>query len=100
MPKVYNKHHRDAPKDAVYGGRPSWLGNPFIVNVDGSHDECVDMFEAWLPSQPELLKRILEELPGRDLVCFCKPKRCHLDIVLSLANPPLEPRKILHVRTK
>jgi hypothetical protein len=29
MPKVYNKRHKNVPKDAVYVGRPSKWGNQF-----------------------------------------------------------------------
>ena len=27
------------------------------------------------------------ELTGRDLVCFCAPRRCHADALLAAANP-------------
>jgi hypothetical protein len=76
--KVYNKHHGDAPADAVYIGRGSPYGNPFILGKDGDRDTVCDLFE-----QHVLPFLDLSPLIGKDLVCFCKPKRCHGDSILS-----------------
>lgn len=86
MPKVLNMkkvHH--APKAAVYIGRPSKWGNPFIIGVHGSRQWCTDSYAIWIQSQPHLMKDI-PELRGLDLVCWCAPKVCHGDILLDLAN--------------
>lgn len=80
-PAVYNKHHKMAPADAVYCGRGSPYGNPFIIGVHGTRDEVCDRFEK------EILPTLdVSALRGRDLVCFCKPKRCHCDPILVKAN--------------
>lgn len=77
-PRVYNKHHNDAPADAVYIGRGSPWGNPFKIGRDGSRDEVCDRFEL------EVLPTLdLEPLRGKDLVCFCAPLRCHGDSILA-----------------
>ena len=77
MPKVYNKHHHDAPADAVYIGRGSPWGNPFRIGVNGSRDEVCDRFEQ------EILPTLnVEPLRGKDLVCFCNPARCHGNAIL------------------
>lgn len=80
--KVHNKHHKTAPKDAVYIGRGSPWGNPFVIGKDGNRDEVCDKFET------EILPNLdLEPLRGKDLVCFCKPARCHGDsIIKALEN--------------
>lgn len=90
MPRVYNKHHKNAPAEAVYVGRPSKWGNPFIIGRDGERAECVEKFRTML-QQPDTfwsVKRaeIRAELKGKDLVCWCAPKPCHADILLEIAN--------------
>src|SRR5690554_1725270 len=76
--KVHNKHHRTAPTDAVYIGRGSPWGNPFVIGRDGTRDEVCDRFER------DVLPMLdLAPLAGKDLVCFCAPKRCHGDSILA-----------------
>ncbi|MGB3388463.1 MAG: DUF4326 domain-containing protein [Pseudaminobacter sp.] len=69
----------------VYIGRPSKWGNPFVIGRDGSREEVIEKYRAWLASQPELLDA-LDELRGRDLVCWCAPQGCHGDVLIELAN--------------
>lgn len=76
--RVHNKHHKTAPPDAVYIGRGSPWGNPFKIGRDGTRDEVCDLFER------EVLPTLdLTPLIGKDLVCFCKPARCHGDSILA-----------------
>lgn len=86
MPSVFNKYHGDAPPDAVYIGRPSKWGNPFIVGKHGERGECVVLYRHWLLENEELMEQVRAELKGKDLVCFCKPRACHGDILLEVAN--------------
>lgn len=80
MPKVYNKHGT-YPANAEYCGRGSPLGNPFIMGVHGDRDEVCDLFEyVILPFLD------VSDLRGKDLLCFCAPKRCHCDAILKKAN--------------
>jgi hypothetical protein len=70
MAEVYNR--KNAPAGAVYIGRGSPWGNPFVIGKDGTRDEVCDRFEK------EVLPYLdVEPLRGKDLVCFCAPKRCH-----------------------
>lgn len=85
MPKVYNKHHKNAPKEAVYIGRPSYYGNPFTVEQYG-RDRAIAMFEERLLTSPKAIATVKKELRGKDLVCWCKPAPCHGDILLKIAN--------------
>ena len=85
MPKVYNKRENH-PKDAVYIGRPSKWGNPFIIGRHGGRDEVISKYEEYLRNIPELVKAVKEELEGRDLVCWCAPEACHGDVLLKIAN--------------
>jgi hypothetical protein len=85
MPRVLNKHAVGVPSGAVYIGRGSKWGNPFVIGRDGDRDEVCDKYALWILQQPDLM-RCIGELEGRDLVCFCAPKRCHGDILLRWAN--------------
>jgi hypothetical protein len=90
IPQVLNKRalHGPLPPTAVFCGRPSPLGNRFVIDRDGTRDQVCDQYEAWLPTQPHLMARV-RVLTCYDLVCFCAPKRCHCDFILRLANPHL-----------
>ena len=71
----------------VYIGRPSKWGNPFVIGKDGSRDEVIAKYEAWLISQPALIAN-LPELAGKTLGCWCAPFACHGDVLSRLANQP------------
>ena len=86
--KVHNKYTGTAPVDAVYIGRGSPYGNPYVIGTHGDRDHVCNMYEKHvLPTLD------LEPLIGKDLVCFCHPKRCHGDsIIAEIArrHPPTE----------
>ena len=92
MPRVWNKRDPKMPLDnVVYVGRPTKWGNPYshLPNVKGTiqvetRDKACEQYEKWFwmhgPSQD------IEELRGKDLVCWCAPQRCHADFLLRIAN--------------
>jgi hypothetical protein len=47
-------HCKRAAHD-VYIGRPSKWGNPFVIGRDGTREDVIAAYEAWLLEQPELL---------------------------------------------
>ena len=78
----------------VYIGRGSRWGNPYshkegtlAEHVVGSRTEAIQKFEEYLLSNQDLMSS-LEELKGKTLGCWCKPKSCHGDILLRYANGP------------
>lgn len=77
------------PENAVYVGRPSPFGNPFLVRKHGA-EQAVVMFRVWLrmPNQLDLRNRIRRELRGRDLACWCPvdAEHCHADVLLEIAR--------------
>ena len=83
--KVHNKYKNTAPSDAVYIGRPTKWGNPFVIGKDGTREDVIRKYEEWIVTQPNLMQA-LHELRGKDLVCFCAPQGCHGDVLLKLAN--------------
>jgi len=82
------------PTDAVYVGRPSRWGNPFVVGRDGDRALCKERHRAWImaPAQAALRARVRAELRGKWLACWCRPDQdCHADTLLEIANRPVAP---------
>ncbi len=77
-------HCRREPYD-IYIGRPSRWGNPYTVGRDGSRERVIAMYEEYIRSQPHLMAA-LPGLRGKTLGCWCKPKACHGDVLVELAN--------------
>jgi hypothetical protein len=76
----------------VYIARPSIWGNPYSHKPDtlaefrvASRSEAIQKYREWIVTQPELMAK-LPELRGKTLGCFCKPKRCHGDVLVELVN--------------
>ena len=79
------KDLRGLAGNAVYVGRPSIWGNPFVIGKDGSRAEVIEKYETWLMSQPQLLSK-LHDLRGKILL---RPGPCDADVLLRLANKKL-----------
>ena len=88
-PTVLNKYKDEIPKNAVFIGRPSMWGNPFVIGIDGDRDTVICKYEEWLHSNPAMIHAVKRMLAGKDLVCFCSPNPCHGDVLLSIANSPM-----------
>lgn len=80
--KIVNRHTE--PYD-VYIGRGTVWGNPFEVGKHGTREEVIEMYRVWFSGQWDLIDR-LDELRGKVLGCSCKPKACHGDILVELAD--------------
>ena len=81
MPRVYNIKDINIPNGAVYCGRGTKYGNPYRMKSEADRDMVCDRFIK------EILPTLdVSELAGKDLVCHCKPKRCHCDAILKKAN--------------
>jgi len=89
--RVLNKHATGRHDGAIYIGRGSKWGNPFRIGVDGDRATVIAKHACWLRDQHHLL-RALDELRGKDLLCFCAPAACHGDLLLRLANATREER--------
>ena len=91
------------PAGAVYVGRGSKWGNPFVVGRDGTRAECVDLYRkllaglicltrtANIDEQRRALRHAanhLGDLKGKNLACWCRVdgKPCHADVLLEIAN--------------
>lgn len=93
---VLNKHKHGIPAGAVYIGRGSKWGNPFVIGKDGDRDQVCDKHAQYLWKQIQTKQLTLQELvalKGKDLVCFCAPQRCHghtLERAIAWAEKELE----------
>jgi len=69
-----------------YIGRGTLLGNPYVIDKDGTRDEVIAMYEKYALKDPEVLDAI-EALPESAILgCFCKPKHCHGDVIIKIWN--------------
>ena len=77
---------------AIYIGRGSPLGNPFVIGRDGDRDEVIHRYRNWfamkVKSQDSVVMAELRRLyrihrDAGDLVlgCFCAPQACHGDVI-------------------
>ena len=83
MTCVVNKYKEDYD---VYIGRGSKWGNPFVIGRDGDRYEVVEKYKQYLKKQiknGEVTKTDLQSLAGKRLGCFCKPKKCHGDVLVK-----------------
>ena len=74
-----------------YCGRPSVLGNLFQIGIDGSRDEVIEKYRVWLEqallhdarvrNEFLALVRAYKDFGELTLVCWCKPLKCHGDVL-------------------
>ena len=84
------RNHRGA---RVYVGRPSVLGNPFVLGCDGDRAAVIAQYRRWLWQQVQResgavwdeLQRLatLAETTDLTLGCWCSPQPCHADVIKS-----------------
>ena len=77
--------HCKKDKYDVYIGRPTKWGNPFTIGKDGTREQVIEKYKEWVQHQSDLMNS-LGELKGKVLGCWCKPKKCHGDILVELSE--------------
>lgn len=87
FPTVINRHKQVAPRGAVYIGRGSIWGNPFKLEDYGyNRDKVLQLYSTHLDNllnDPSTKEKFLELVNCSSLVCYCKPKPCHGDVMLD-----------------
>lgn len=86
--------------EAVNCTRPSQLGNPYIIGLDGDAKKCVELFrgrteqfmnqhkkpgfEGW----HEAFRKSVADARGKNIACWCGLDKqwCHADVLLEIAN--------------
>lgn len=86
MTKVVNLRREKYTK---YIGRPSILGNPFVIGRDGTREEVVAKYFEYVVQRMDTDKKFAAEVKSckdETLGCFCHPLLCHGDILADLAD--------------
>ena len=66
----------------VAGANESKWKNPFPVEKF-ERDKCLQKYKNYIMDNNKLLNE-LSELKGKTLGCWCKPEKCHGDILIEL----------------
>ena len=70
------------PANARYVGRGTRFGNPYSLK-EYDRETSLRLYVEWLEKQLAADPAFLDELRGRDLMCWCKPTdACHVDILI------------------
>ena len=66
----------------IFIGRGSKWGNPFVIGKDGDRNLVIEKYIEYFENNDEL-KKDIEELKDKNLVCYCAPEACHGDYLLK-----------------
>lgn len=90
---VGNKNHGD---EGEYVGRPTILGNPFVMKYEIDRDWACNNYTKWFQEKlaiqdPKVLGELrrlyrLGQKGPVKLICFCAPRRCHADTIANYLN--------------
>ena len=89
--RIVNKRNYNNP--GIYAGRPSPLGNPFVIGRDGDREEVIRKYRDFLKTALRNDRRIkaeferLQELNKKGdviLICWCAPSKCHGDVIKEI----------------
>lgn len=60
--------------------------NPFKITKESGRDECIEQYEKYIRKKiiDENLIEELLKLKGKKIGCWCKPEKCHGDVLLKL----------------
>lgn len=91
-PAVLNRHHLKGawPAGAIYVGRGTILGNPYVIDDELSREAAIDRFEDDLKARisqhdPVVLTALVGAARATGLICSCVPARCHAELVRKYA---------------
>ncbi|WP_205617365.1 A1S_2505 family phage non-structural protein [Pelomicrobium methylotrophicum] len=86
--RILNRRHLVSPwpAHAVWVGRPTPLGNPFVIGRDGSREEVIARYREWLEARirerdPAVLTAMAGLREDSSLVCACAPEPCHAEAI-------------------
>lgn len=68
-----------------YGFECSKWSNPFILKNESERDYILKQYREYIMNNNHLLNS-LPELYGKDLYCYCSPKKCHGNVLIELCN--------------
>jgi hypothetical protein len=65
------------------------FGNPIALSKGNKRGSTLDLYRAYLEDrlkEDETFANKVKSLDGKVLVCFCKPERCHGDILAEYSR--------------
>lgn len=65
-----------------YIGRPSSLGNPYVIGKDGTREQVVIKFKRY--AVQHLLEEIKSLPKDAVLACWCSPQDCHGNAIMEI----------------
>lgn len=85
-PIVLNKYKLEPGQTGIDISRSSAWGNPHSMKNPNDRDRVCDDYETYLDNNEELKHYAKKYLNGYNLICNCKPKRCHGDYLIRISN--------------
>jgi hypothetical protein len=101
MIRVISKWEATGSPDEIYIGRGSKWGNPFTWKegtkanrLVRDREEAIECYEQYIRYERADLMAAIDdgELDKKTLVCYCKPKACHGDVLAQLVKESYERR--------
>lgn len=77
-----------AAGDVIIDRTTSW-GNPYKIGTDGTRSEVIEKYKKYIVRHPQLLEDLAKLRPRR-LLCWCKPRACHGDVLATLLDEYFE----------
>jgi hypothetical protein len=84
--KVINLKNGELELSTIRVDRGTDWGNPFVMHGEADRTRVCDLFAAYAKWRLKVEPGWLKPLKGRNLACWCAPKRCHAETLLKLAN--------------
>jgi hypothetical protein len=84
---IKNLHTHKCINGVLIDRTTKW-GNPFIMNCEADRESVCEQYRVWLNENIKngsITLEELAELAGKDLYCWCAPKRCHGNILAKAA---------------
>ena len=91
MIRIVDKRNYKGP--GIYIGRPSTLGNPFLIGRDGDREEVIRKYRDFLKTAllndgriKTEFERLVELNKKGDviLICWCAPSKCHGEVIKEM----------------
>lgn len=76
---------------AFYAGRPSALGNPYVIGQDGDRTTVIARYSQWLNARiaerdPVVCTALLSIAEDQPLSCSCAPAPCHAEVIADILD--------------
>ena len=79
----------DKSLETTYIGRGSKWGNPYEIGRDGNREEVISAYRVYLWQMLKTREISLDDLRGLQgevLGCYCKPRKCHGDVLADASD--------------